>query len=248
MISKAFIVVILVTGALGGACGSSGMGDTPETAGIAASNARGAGMRARRPCTPSNTVRAPTDGLVTDFSGSGRGVAGRIFTYASPPSPAPSALAYTTSGGSLEIKVNAPPAAGPQLLGTVFQFDSCVDASAFQGVQFTVSGSLSGCSLTAAAGDVQHQDVATRSTFATGEPGSYPPQHKIVTATSGSAPRKVEQPFARSDIEGNPRAPTDSAKLISMLWQLIVPVAPSDGSAPETCTGAITIDDLRFYP
>jgi len=129
----------------------------------------------------------------------------------------------------------------------MIQFDSCIDASPFTGVQFAASGTFSGCSLIYATGDVEHEDVTKSSTFASGPEGSYVPQHKISADDLSSTPRTIKLPFASTDIRGNPPAPLDPAKLIFTLWQFIVPVAADDGSATPACIASVTIDDVRFY-
>jgi len=133
------------------------------------------------------------------------------------------------------------------MLGTMIQFDSCIDASLFTGVQFTASGSFSGCSLIYGTGDVEHEDVTKSSTFAAGPEGSYLPQHKIAADDLSSTPRTIKLPFASPDIRGNPPTPLDPAKLIFALWQFVVPIAADDGSATPPCSASLTISDIKFY-
>ncbi len=237
------------------ACGTSGIGETTETAGLVANSPDGGGQphRTRGLCTPASTLTAPGSGLVTDFSaasgpsGKGSQIPGKIVTYSIPKLADPGSLSHTTSGGSLHIKVSAPATSHPQLLGTMVQFNNCVDASAFTGVQFTLSGSFSGCSLTYATGDVEHEDVTKSSTFASGPAGSYVPQYKIAAGDLSSTPRTIKLPFVGTDIQGNPPIPIDPTKLIFTLWQFIVPVAADDGSATPACTASVAIDDIKFY-
>ena len=243
-----FPIALFSTLAFAFGCGTGGISGTAETTGSVASTADGQAHHSRGLCTPSSTVAAPAGGLVAEFSASGasqESIPGRIVTYSSP--KVADAFNNTTTGGNLTIRINAPATSRPQLLGTMFQFNSCVDASAFTGVQFTISGSFSGCSLTYGTGDVEHEDVTVSGTFAAGPAGSYVPQHRLAAAELSSTPKTIKLPFAAADIQGNPPTPIDPTKLLFTLWQFIVPVAADDGSATPPCTANVTMDDVRFY-
>lgn len=252
MNSHSFSIALISTFAFGAGCGSSAInGVAGTTEDIASgSSAGGASSLPSRPCTPSNTSRAPADGLVADFVDAGDGgieISGGIVTYAAPKVSGLGSPTYTNAGGTLNISVNAAPISTPQFLGVVVVFNKCIDASAFTGVQFTISGSFSGCSLQYATGDVEHQDLTLASTFATGPVGSYPPQNRLAADEMTSAPRTIKAPFAVSDIQGSPPMRLDSSKLTTTQWQFTVPVAPYDDGGIQTCTGRITIDDIKFY-
>jgi hypothetical protein len=193
---------------------------------------------------------APADGLIADFADAAAGgieIPGGIVTYADPKVGGPGSPTYSTSGGALNIRVNVAPAATPQFAGTMVRFNTCIDASAFAGVRFTIRGAFSGCSLQYATGDVEHEDVSMGAPFATGPIGSYPPQNRIAAEDLTSTPRTIMAPFARTDILGSPAKPIDATKLIFVLWQFIVPVATEGESGNEKCIGNITIDDIHFY-
>lgn len=229
------------------ACGSTGIsGASNDEAPVT--------LRSRGLCTPANTAPAPATGTVADFSsadalvsGHGNAIPAKIITYGIPKPVGPASHVYTTEGGNLSIQINAPATSSPQMLGTVIQFNSCIDAGQFTGVQFAVSGSFSGCSLVYATGDVEHEDMTKSSTFASGPEGAYVPQHKIAAGDLSSTPRTIKLPFASTDIQGNPPTPLDPAKLIFALWQFVVPIAADDGSATPPCTASLTIRDLKFY-
>lgn len=249
-------VAIFSTFALAAGCGSSGISGTPETTGIVASNAGDASPtpHTRGLCTPSNTLKAPANGLIANFSPADGGagdqgiqIPGRIITYDSSKLGGTGTLTYATTDDKLHIRVSAPAMSRPQFFGAIIQFDSCMDASAFTGVQFTISGSFSDCGLVYMTGDVEHQDVTISSSFASGPAGSYPPQKKFSVGDLTSTPQTVKQPFASSDIQGNPGTPLDPTKLVLAQWQFVVPVAADDGSATPMCTGNLTIDDIKFY-
>jgi hypothetical protein len=193
---------------------------------------------------------APADGLIADFAAAGSGgieISGGIVTYAARKVGGPSSPTYTTTGGALTVTVNVSPTSKPQFVGALVSFDKCVDASAFSGVQFTISGSFSGCQMQYATGDVAHQDVSLGSPYATGAAGAYSPQFRIAADALTSTSRTIKAPFASPDIRGNPAPALDPTKLIFTLWQFTVPVAPEDDGGIEMCTGSVTIDDVRFY-
>ena len=249
-------VAIFSTFALAAACGSSGISGTVEPAEIAASSggSAGSGHHNRGACTPSTTLVAPANGLVADFSAASSGaddqniqISSSIITYALPKSIGPQPLTYTTTGGHLNLRVNAPAIARPQFLGAMLQFNSCIDATAFTGVEFTISGSFSGCGLTYAASDVEHEDATLSSAFSTGPAGSYPPHSSLVAGDVTPTSRTLRQPFVGREIQGSPYTPIDPARLVLMVWQFIVPVAADDGSATPNCSGELTIDNVRFY-
>jgi hypothetical protein len=115
--------------------------------------------------------------------------------------------------------------------------DGCIDASGFAGVEFSLAGSLSGCSLQFASVDPEHQYL--------GPEGAYPPQTRIAEVTS--APRTIKAPFRNADIPGRPATPADPSKLAFVQWMVIVPVGSHDGSPVAPCTGNLVIDDVKLY-
>jgi hypothetical protein len=190
-------------------------------------------------------LSAPADGLIADFKDAGGGIeiSGGIVTYAAPKVAGLGSASYTTTGGTLNITVNAAPVSKPQFLGVVVAFDKCIDASAFTGVQFTISGSFSGCTLQYATSDVEHQDMTWRS----GPAGSYPPHDRIAVDEMTATPRTIKAPFAVTDVQGSPAPRLDSTKLISTQWQFTVPVAAEGETDNPMCTASVTIDNVKFY-
>jgi hypothetical protein len=252
MNSRFFTIALIGTLAIGAGCGSSAINGT---AGAATASGNSGGSRLPGgPCTPSNTSKAPVNGLIADFTDAGGGaktggieIAGGIVTYAAPKVGGLGSPTYTTTGGALNIRVNAAPTSTPQFLGAVVYFNNCIDASAFTGVQFTISGSFSGCTMQYATGDVEHQDMTLGSAFATGPAGSYPPQNRLAVDEMTSAPRTIKAPFVVSDIQGSPPVLLDPSKLISTIWQFTVPVAAEGENDNPMCAGSVTIDDIKFY-
>jgi hypothetical protein len=200
----------------------------------------------RRTCAPANTTAAPASGLIADFSAKQEGGSGAMsgdipgkLVSSVPPDAVPGATATSTvDGGRLTINVKAPLGAKPQVFSTSLFFDRCVDASGFSGVELVISGSLSGCSLTYASVDPEHQYYRAG--------GPYPPQKRISPEELTPEPRKIVAPFRNADTPGNPATPTDPGKLAFLQWLVIAPVAADDGSAPP-CTGSIVIDDVKLY-
>jgi hypothetical protein len=227
---------------LGAACASGGATTTSGARPEARMGNEGSETLIRRlSCSSTNTVAAPANGLIADFSSQrdGGGVAGKLVTALPPDSPSSSAMTHTTDGGKLTINVNAPATTKPQVLTTSLMFDGCVDASGYTGVQFDIRGSLSGCGLTYATVDPEHQYYQPE--------GPYPPQTKISPAELTSTSRSIKAPFQGSAIQGNPSTPTDASKLAFVQWLVLVPVGADDGTAVPPCTGNLVIDDVKLY-
>jgi hypothetical protein len=237
------------------ACGSS-----PGRTGVAGGSAAGGGGTAGggaggavsstavspgRECTASSIQAAPVDGRIASLmeANGGLTVEGRLLTYPSG-SAAPT---YSIGDGTLRISENAPATSAPQYLGVVVAFTSCIDASAFTGVQFTMSGSFSGCSMQFATGDVGHQDAATGAPHATGGPGAYPPQLQITADQLSPSPLTLRVPFAGGTTGGSPATPLDPSKLILVLWQWTLAPAQAGDNGATMCTAEISISNLMFY-
>ena len=156
---------------------------------------------------------------------------------------------YTTTGGTLGITENAAATSAPQYLGVVVYFNNCIDASAFAGVQFTISGSFSGCTMQYSTDDSAHGDstLPTPNPHATGPAGSYSLQAPLTAAQVTSTPTIVSMPFtgAGAPSGGSPDGiALDPTRLDSVSWQFTVAAAAA-GAAP--CTANLTIDDVKFY-
>jgi len=228
-----------------GACASGGTATTSQV-NPESNLASAAEEMPRWSCTPSNTSAAPSDGLLADFSankdGAGSasaGVPGKVFT-AVPRDSAPGArMTQTEEGGKLTIEFNAALHAKTQYLTAVMLLDRCVDAKGFTGIEFSMAGTLSGCSLTFAAIDPGHQFYEVG--------GPYPPQYRISPEDVTASPRTFTASFSSPDIKGNPATPADASKLAALQWMAIAPVAPDDGAAVPPCTGKLSIDDVKLY-
>jgi hypothetical protein len=196
-------------------------------------------------CTPSSTRLAPADGLIADFMGADDGIeiGGEIVKSGDGPNAIDGlgSPSYTTTGGALRIMENAPATPAARFLAVLISFDGCVDASAFTGVQFSISdASLGGCTMVYATGDVVHQSASTGLPYATGAPSAYPPQSAV---TPEQAPATLMMPFVGGPSGGSPGTPLDTTKLTFVLWEFNV--APSGGALP--CVADVTVDDVKFY-
>lgn len=255
-------IALIGTLAFGAGCGSSsnnstGTAGTAGTTGIAGTGGSGG---ASQGCTASNTSTAPADGLIADFMNGtpadptqeGSRSLGGIVTFGPPGIIyGPASPTYSVTGGTLNITESAPATSVDQHVGLAVSFNNCIDASAFTGVQFSISGSFSGCSVGYATADSEHDD----STFsvaiphATGPAGSYPPQAQLTAAQVTSTPMTISMPFHGTGAPsyGNPAIALDPAKLDSVQWVFTIPAAAAgDGGAPM-CTANLTIDNVKFY-
>jgi hypothetical protein len=197
-------------------------------------------------CTPASTRLARADGLIADFMGADDGIeiGGEIVKSGDKPNSidGPGSPSYSTSGGRLHITENAAPEVAARYLGISISFDGCVDASAFTGVQFSISAaSLGGCTMSYETGDVVHTSATTGLPYATGAPSAYPPQ---ATVTPEPIPTTLMMPFVGGPSGGSPSTPVDTTKLTLVEWQFNVEAAPA-GALP--CVADVTIDDVTFY-
>jgi hypothetical protein len=232
MTSKLSVIAVSAT-VLATACASTGT--TSESRSEASPASAASAEIPRRACTAANTRVAGSDGLIADFSTK----QGQVQASVPRAYPATTTQSATTKDGRLVIDVNAVPTASPQYLATDLLLDGCLDASAFSGVQFTIAGSLSGCSLQYGSVDPGHQFV--------GPDGPYPPEMRVSTAGLGDQPRTITAPFAKPDIAGRPATPVDASRLAFVQWLVIVPVGSADGTPVPPCTGQLVIDDVKLY-
>src|SRR5664279_3523314 len=214
-----------------GTGGAPGMGGTlgGGSGGTAGGQDLTVGSGTPGPCTASETIVAPTNGLIADFTDPDGGinfVGGGILAY---PVGSTTAPTYTTSGGSLHITLDRPTTSAPQYLGVVLAGrNSCVDATAFTGVEFTISGSFSGCTMHYYANDDAHQDVTSGAPRASGPEGSYPPQTVITANQITPTPKTMKMPFSGQS-GGSPATPIDPARLIVVGgWQFDVDATMSN--------------------
>jgi hypothetical protein len=216
-------------GTSGGTAGTTGSGGATGSAGTTGTGGSSAA------CTA-----APTSGLIADFMGDGGiEIMGGLSAYGGVAAPT-----HTDANGTFEIMENNPAGAAAQYVGTVLYFSNCVDASAFSGVEFTLSGSVAGCSIQYSTNDVQHDDMSTdpKGGCTLGS-ACYSPQASITTVPTTATP--VMEPFITT-AGGNPSAPTDPTKLTGIQWQFTIAPA-AEGGAPVSCVSDLKITDVKFY-
>ena len=207
--------------------------------GSATSTGGASGTGAVVGCDASNTEIAPEDGVIAEFMGSGD-IAGEIVARGTP-------LPTYTTNGVLHIMVDAP--ATNEILSVGIHFDSCVDATRFNGVQFSVNASLADCpsgtepaaaSLGLVVVDSGHLyddgSPMSHGSHGTGPPGSIPAHAWLTSAQVTSGPQTVTMPFVA--LSGYPATPFDEAKLTGVRWAF---------SFQGSCVADVTIDDVRFY-
>jgi hypothetical protein len=203
-------------------------------------------------CTAAGSLELTPDGQIVDFSAAqwnnttskwcdAHGLDGSVSSYAGTGSTAAAAVDTTARNLRLDFMVSAGQYAGGRV-----NFDSCVDASSFNAVQFTASvteGSLTGCVWL-----VQIQTQNQRPTTLTNPMGGtcnatmttcerYPAA-TLTAPTATAAP--VTVPFTAFD---NPSASTIAmpTQISGLQWQV-----NSGNSGSGTCTVELRIDNVRF--
>jgi hypothetical protein len=247
--------LLIVAIAAGFGCSSNGSKSTGGTGGkiMDAASDTGAtcGTQVTTGCTATNTVTAPADGIIADFSGPDGGIKimGGITTYGGIAQPT-----YTMSVGSLNFTeaVGTSPN-GPQYAGLVLFFNSCVNACAFQGVSFSIKGTITGCTMQFSSNFTQ--DVCNDGTTNSDPKGSYrfdagatcpaySPQAQVTGITSTA--QTVRVGFNGPGLVGGvPETEVDNGHLTAVQWQFTIPQA-GDGAA-DACIADITISDVKFY-
>jgi hypothetical protein len=189
-------------------------------------------------CNAANTVPAPADGVITAFSVPGSGVQAEVVD--APASEAPS----FTADGTLHITADTPLLSTPQILLVDYPFPKCVDASAFTGVQFSITGSISGCVFALAVQDSAHELSSSLSPYGTGPADAHPGATALTADQITSMQQTLKIPFA-GQMPGVPATPTDPSKLTWLDW--VIAIDPHVTGGPSTCKADLTIADVRFY-
>lgn len=214
----------------GGAGGSTGMGGA-------------AGGPAPMACigTP---VSSP---IITDFSdavagppiafGTAPNLMGGTFSYAATGLVAPALSLTPASGGNAgkALQVTANPGATTDPANAYFgfglYFSSCVDASAYSGVKFTIAGDLGNCGISFATtfSDAvsPNDDPRGACTLASCFPPSFP------VTTTGT----LVVPFA--SVSGGSPGTIDPKSIIGVQWQMNTPLGIA-------CTANFTIADVEL--
>jgi|GEM_PF-2673565 len=251
-------ISLLATLGLGGACDSeskpasgSATGGASATGGHAGAGvgvgtggvvgaAGAAGTSGVVGCNASNTIVAPADGIIATFTDANGGVeiGGGVYGLVWPPMQ--TSEPFMVTSGFLHMTPS-----GTMVHWVVVYFDSCIDASAFSGVQFSISGSSSGCTVEYKTEDsVQLQgDLPFGGRHGicsqTVTPGACGGQAAaITTAQITTFPQTLKMPFVGGPFAGSTQMPVDKTKLTQLVWQF---------AASPSCVTDITVDDIKFY-
>ena len=195
----------------------------------------------------------PTRALITDFSDAAPGVdptsgspniefgtapniTGGTYLYYNGGLVPPS-LSLIPSGDNQALQIAADPGvpefSGNASVGFGLSFDSCVDASAYRGVQFTLGGTLGTCQLAFFVGISEDQSSQYQTGFCPPTDGCQPPQ--VTLAGLGTQTISFTQLAV-----GSPISRVDPMALVGLQWQLTTP------NAAEPCQAMLTLDDIAF--
>ena len=166
------------------------------------------------------------------------GLDGSVFQYAGAGSTSMAAVDATARNLKLNFTVSAGQYAGGGLL-----FDSCVNAAAFNAVQFTAAittGSLTGCTLQV---QVQTQDqrasTATNPSGGTCASNCYQfPAYAIATAPT-TTPTTTTALFPSFNNPAGSTIPTRT-QIVGLQWQA------NSSSGTGTCSFELRVDDIKF--
>ena len=214
----------------GGRGGAGGQGGT------------GGGAPPPTPCVGSALPSA----LITEFSdavvgnpilfGTSPEITGGTFSYAAPGLTAPVLSLAPGTNGTPALQVAASPGlptdSGNAFFGFGLFFDSCVDASAYNAVQFTINGTLGDCALRFALTSSQNVDPANDPRGTCTEASCFPPSTPI--AIAGTTVVR----FFDFTFPGSPNI-VDPSSLIGIQWQMDTPPGVA-------CNANFSIDDIRF--
>jgi hypothetical protein len=239
------------TGGTAGAAGRGGRGGATGAAGnrgTAGAGGNSCPLGGRLDCTTAGSLKL-ADGQVADFSAAewnntaakwcdADGLDGGLSSYAGTPSTAAAAVDATAQNLKLNLMVVSGGYAGGRV-----NFDSCVDARAFNSVQFTASvsaGSLAGCSW-----QVQVQTQDQRPSTLTNPTGgtcnsTTTTCERYPVATLAAATATATTYTVRFSSFNNPStsAIATPSQIVGLQWQV-----DSSGGA---CTVELRIDSIKF--
>jgi hypothetical protein len=234
-------------GGFGGTFGSGFAGSA--AGGRSMTGAGGAGGGAPIPVGCAFTAFAPQSPIVADFTGADGTTLlpiGGTFTYAAPDTGAgPTA---TIADGALHVTATTMGTMSAQYWGAGIYFNGnaqgtdCIDGSPFIGVQFDISGSVSGvgCTVQYSTNDSAHVE-SFLDPKGSGPPGAYSPQANLTIPASTAT---ISMPFngPGAPTGGSPPIPIDPSRLTGVQWQV------TTASGLETgCVVDFTIDNVRFF-
>jgi len=190
--------------------------------------------------SPAITIAGGADGGTLSFGGGSD--TWQSFAYAAPGQQAPTAT-LTSDGKGVQIAGGfAPPLDGNwEGVGLLFAGTSCIDATAYTGVQFDFSGDLGACKLWVGASfsaDLSHADDPDRGACSGTDSNCYGPFAPIVPSTTTT----VKVPFSAMS-GGSPQSTPDQSTIFDVIWQLTAPTGADGGS----CAANFTVKNVAFY-
>jgi hypothetical protein len=166
------------------------------------------------------------------FFGMNPGISGGTFTYASTgltfAAVSLAAGGAGSTGQSLRVIMDSGTSVAFGYDAVGLYFDSCVDASAYSGVTFTITGDLGACDVQFAMHTSENEHGFFGACTATDC------HEAMVSITTGTTTVLFSQL-----VGGSPLAYVDKTKIIGMHWQFQV---PSGGS----CDANFTVDNVSF--
>ena len=215
--------------------GSNGSGGSSNGSGGSTSSggSTGSGGSSATACA------AATGDLITDF-GSGTAQVGMPYFGADTGLNKP---VVDTSGGALTIMLDSGTATTMYPYAYVgLPFNACTDASAYKGVKFNISGTVSsGCTVQFSTVDKEHNTVANNGTCDPTTATNMSCYASSMVFTLSSDPTDVTVNFADQTGGGaDPSAAVvDPAQVLNVQWQFNVP-------AMGSCTAMVTIKNVSF--
>ena len=220
-------------GTTGGGTGGTSAGTGGTTVGCAASD-------------------APASAEIASFASADGGISSMFGTYTYGDTPAP---IFTYASGVLNVTDTVQISAKNHYQGFGLYMNGnsagtdCVDGHTYTGVQFDISGSLTGtgCTMQFSILDSEHADMTQGNPpdpKASGPAGSYAPQLQVTSAQLTSTKTTIMVPYTTPS-GGSPASAVDTTKLTGVQWQLSTPVL-SDGGATE-CDWNINLSNVKFY-
>lgn len=243
------MLVLLSAGALSVGCSSSnqtaGTGGSNGTGGSGSGGKGGSGRMCGLEADASAGLCqvAPCDGQIATFSSADGGIPimGGLTNWGG----AFNRPSYSVDNGTLTLTETSSQSSAPQYVGATLYFFNCVDASAYSGVQFTISGSVSSsCHLVFGANDVAHDDHSQDSKGTCDAGSSCYAPNMIVATPITSTPTTVKIPWIMGG--SVPDVPLDPGKLTGVQWQFTIDPT-QDGGTPMDCTAELQISDVKFY-
>jgi hypothetical protein len=238
-----------------GGSSSTGSGGSSSTgSGGSSTTGSGGAAGAALGCAMSD---APAAADIATFSSADGGIAAMFGTFTYGDTPAPT---FTIGTGMVNVMDNVVQSAKAHYQGFGIYFNGnsagtdCVDASSYTGVQFDLSGTLTGtgCQMVFSINDSEHGVSGGTDPKAGGPAGSYAPQLAITAAQITSTSTTIKVPFtgtgspAFSNGAASPATAVDPMKLTGVQWQMAVPIASGDASGAE-CDWNVNIANVKFY-